>query len=337
MDVPPCLGRNSFANAFNLNAAAAEEKIVRRFLLQPGEGQGEATRLMQRRGAEQVKDIDQGAIAAQRPMQAVAQPRHALGTEARRCRQKLGDDPLQPFLSDGGCGLRASRGREHLARPPPHPLDREFKGMALFQHRAKPVRGRSAPIDLGQPGRPHLVADEQHKLFRRRQRDDGKVLAGLLEVLRGKGAGHGSRISDGTLPLNQSIRHRVVRALKLSSRRRAVLGAVPQQMVRQHAGHHRLSHRHGADADAGVVPSFGRDLGLLAGLVDRPPRGQNGAGRLHGETRDDRLTGGNAAQTFRQHDWRGTGPRHQGRCASRRHSLRPGARPPRILRRSRRP
>ena len=40
--------------------------------------------------------------------------------------------------------------------------------------------------------------------------------------------------------------------------------AVAQQMVGQHAGHHRLADRYGTDAHAGVVAALGDDLGLVA-------------------------------------------------------------------------
>jgi hypothetical protein len=38
------------------------------------------------------------------------------------------------------------------------------------------------------------------------------------------------------------------------------LAAMPQQVIGEHAGHHRLTHRHGADADAGVVAALGEAL-----------------------------------------------------------------------------
>ena len=43
----------------------------------------------------------------------------------------------------------------------------------------------------------------------------------------------------------------------------AGLRAMPQQVVGEDAGHHRLAHRHGADADAGVVAALGQDLDIL--------------------------------------------------------------------------
>jgi len=42
------------------------------------------------------------------------------------------------------------------------------------------------------------------------------------------------------------------------------LPAMPQKMIREHAGHHGLADRHGADADARVVTAFCRDVGLAA-------------------------------------------------------------------------
>ena len=38
------------------------------------------------------------------------------------------------------------------------------------------------------------------------------------------------------------------------------LPAVAQKLVGEHAGHHRLPDRHGANADARIVPALGRDL-----------------------------------------------------------------------------
>jgi len=39
-------------------------------------------------------------------------------------------------------------------------------------------------------------------------------------------------------------------------------------VVGEHAGHHRLAHRDGANADAGIVAALGDDLGFLAGAID---------------------------------------------------------------------
>jgi hypothetical protein len=43
-----------------------------------------------------------------------------------------------------------------------------------------------------------------------------------------------------------------------------ILGPVAQQVVGQDAGHHRLAHRHGPDADAGIVAALGDDLDIVA-------------------------------------------------------------------------
>src|SRR5471032_2518598 len=67
-------------------------------------------------------------------------------------------------------------------------------------------------------------------------------------------------------------------------------------MVGQHAGHHRLGDRRGADADAGVVPALGAQLHLVAEAVDAAHRRQDRAGGLHGEPADDVLAGRDAAQ-----------------------------------------
>ena len=55
-------------------------------------------------------------------------------------------------------------------------------------------------------------------------------------------------------------------------RRVGVLRAMAKQVVGQNAGHHRLAYRNGADAHAGIVAAFGRDLDILAEPVDRVPR-----------------------------------------------------------------
>ncbi len=69
-----------------------------------------------------------------------------------------------------------------------------------------------------------------------------------------------------------------------------------QERVGQHAGHHRLADRHGADADAGVVAALGDDLGFLALAGHRLPRAEDRRGRLDGEAGDDRLAGRDAAE-----------------------------------------
>jgi hypothetical protein len=37
-----------------------------------------------------------------------------------------------------------------------------------------------------------------------------------------------------------------------------------EEMICEHAGDHRLADRHGADADARIVPALGHDLGVRA-------------------------------------------------------------------------
>ena len=63
-----------------------------------------------------------------------------------------------------------------------------------------------------------------------------------------------------------------------------------QQMVGQHQCQHRLPHRDGADADAGIMPPLGHHIHLGTGAIDALAGRENGTGRLHREARDDRLT-----------------------------------------------
>ena len=67
-------------------------------------------------------------------------------------------------------------------------------------------------------------------------------------------------------------------------------------MVGEHDRQHRFADRHGADADARVVAALGRDLGLVAGAVDRAARSEDRRGRLDREADDDRLAGRDAAE-----------------------------------------
>ena len=57
----------------------------------------------------------------------------------------------------------------------------------------------------------------------------------------------------------------------------AGLPTVTEEMVGKHAGHHRLADRHGADADARIVPALGHDLGVF--IAD----GDGFAGRQDGQ------------------------------------------------------
>ena len=55
----------------------------------------------------------------------------------------------------------------------------------------------------------------------------------------------------------------------------AGLAAIEQIMIEQHASHHRLGHRHGADADAGIVAPLGNDFGGASVDADRAARAQD--------------------------------------------------------------
>src|SRR5208282_4074772 len=71
---------------------------------------------------------------------------------------------------------------------------------------------------------------------------------------------------------------------------------MPEERVRQHAGHHRFADRNGADPYAGVVAAFGDDLRILEVAGDRAA-GREDRGRwLDREPGDDRLAGRDAAE-----------------------------------------
>ena len=71
---------------------------------------------------------------------------------------------------------------------------------------------------------------------------------------------------------------------------------MPQKMIRQYHSHHRLAHGRCADADAGIVTALGRYLGIVAVGVDGAAGCQDRARGLDGETHDDVLAGGDAAE-----------------------------------------
>lgn len=74
------------------------------------------------------------------------------------------------------------------------------------------------------------------------------------------------------------------------------LPAMPQQVIGQRDGQHGFGHGNGANADAGVMPSGCADGDVLSVLVHAASGGQDGGCRLDGQTHDNRLTTGNAAQ-----------------------------------------
>ena len=69
-----------------------------------------------------------------------------------------------------------------------------------------------------------------------------------------------------------------------------------QIVIGQHARHHGLADRHGADADARIVAAFGDNIGVAAIAVDGLARREDRRGRLDREARNDRLPGRNAAE-----------------------------------------
>src|SRR5262249_32478690 len=74
------------------------------------------------------------------------------------------------------------------------------------------------------------------------------------------------------------------------------LAAMAQEVIGEHAGHHRFAHRHSADAHTRVVAALGQDVGLATLAIDGPAGGEDRRGRLHRKTHHDGLAGGNAAE-----------------------------------------
>src|SRR6185312_11230235 len=81
-----------------------------------------------------------------------------------------------------------------------------------------------------------------------------------------------------------------------AKRAAAGLAAVAQEGVGQHAGHHRLDDRAGAQTDAGIVATGGAHLHPLARLVQRTLRRQDRRGRLERHPRGHRRARGDAAE-----------------------------------------
>src|SRR5215831_2760282 len=87
-----------------------------------------------------------------------------------------------------------------------------------------------------------------------------------------------------------------LRSLKRPRWAFAHLSAMAQIVIGEHARHHGLADRHRPDADARVMAAAGGDLRLAAVAVDGAARRQDRRCRFDGETRHDRLAGGDAAQ-----------------------------------------
>ena len=75
---------------------------------------------------------------------------------------------------------------------------------------------------------------------------------------------------------------------------------MPERLIRQHTGHHRFAHRHGADADARIMAALGDDVGFRAGFIDGPARRENRRGRLDREARHNRLAAAPATTSKRK-------------------------------------
>jgi len=67
----------------------------------------------------------------------------------------------------------------------------------------------------------------------------------------------------------------------------AGLATVPQIVIREHAGQHRLGDRHRANADTGIVPALGDDFDVPTIGIDRAARREDRGCRLDCEVRAD--------------------------------------------------
>ena len=78
--------------------------------------------------------------------------------------------------------------------------------------------------------------------------------------------------------------------------RLANLPALAQVVVGKHDGHHGFTHRHGTNADAGVVAAFGAQVRLGAEAGHGGALAEDRGGRLDGKAADQRLAGRDAAE-----------------------------------------
>src|SRR4051794_31460415 len=76
----------------------------------------------------------------------------------------------------------------------------------------------------------------------------------------------------------------------------ADLAAMAEEMIRQHAGHHRFTDRDRANADARIVTPLGHDVGIGPVAIHGTARGEDRRRWFYRETRHHRLPGGDAAQ-----------------------------------------
>src|SRR5262245_46902036 len=76
----------------------------------------------------------------------------------------------------------------------------------------------------------------------------------------------------------------------------ADLATMHQIVVGEHARHHGLTDRHGANTDARIVTAFCHHLGVLAIAIHGLARGQNRGSRLDRKAGDDGLPGGDASE-----------------------------------------
>ena len=67
------------------------------------------------------------------------------------------------------------------------------------------------------------------------------------------------------------------------------MSAIEEDVIKENTCSHRFADWDRADADAGIVATFGDHFGRGAIHANRTARLQNGRGRLHRETHDDVL------------------------------------------------
>src|ERR1700736_4351708 len=154
------------------------------------------------------------------------------------------------------------------------PTMRRYLPAGSARRPSRPSRQRWRRLYSRPPDTPPPSAQAEWELRGRRPRK-------IFSHGRGRAMGkcHKAKFPVPTSP-NLSWRERPFRAF-------ADLGAMAQKLIGEHAGNHGFADRNGADSDARIVAASRRDLGLGAGTIDGPARGQNRGGGLDRETRDD--------------------------------------------------
>ena len=155
---PPLLGRHNFAGDLRLGIAPRDEQVIGRIVFQPGEGNREATRDLQRRGAQHVEHRHQRAVAGERGSQPVTQPPPASRAQRTRQRHRV---PGQPYC------VKFSHGRRP-GQCAAQPFDRQFKRVALADCLSRPRPARGISTDLRHARRPQARARQRDERVERR-------------------------------------------------------------------------------------------------------------------------------------------------------------------------